>query len=347
MQTGLGVALIGLGMVSKTYVAALHDLAGSVNLVGVLGSRADSAAEFVTRHGLSQATTYGSLDQLVADPAVDFAIVATPPNARADIVRALCAAQKPILMEKPVERDLARATALVEQCETARVPLGIVLQHRARPVIAGLRKLLAGGELGELCAVELTVPWWRPQAYYDAAGRGSYARDGGGVMISQAIHAIDLMLSLTGPVTDVTAMTATTQLHHMEAEDFVSAGLRFANGAVGTLFATTAGFPGRVETLTLHYAKATARLETNALHISWHDGREQTLGASAASGAGADPMAFTHEWHRAVIADFADAIITRRPPMVSGREALAVHRLIAAMEISGQSGGRTLVEQDA
>ena len=198
--------------------------------------------------------------------------------------------------------------------------------------------------LGPLVAVETNVPWWRPQAYYDEPGRGTYARDGGGVLISQAIHTLDLMLTLTGPVSDVTAMCVTTAHHRMEAEDFVIAGLRFTNGAAGQLFATTAGFPGAGETITLHCRDASARLGAGILKIDWLDGRSESSGESLASGAGADPMAFASDWHRLVIEDFADAVSTGRPPLVPGRSALAVHALIEAIERSGRTGTRVEVE---
>jgi predicted dehydrogenase len=138
-------------------------------------------------------------------------------------------------------------------------------------------------------------------------------------------------------------MTATSGFHAMESEDFVSAGLTFANGAIGTLSATTASFPGRGETITLHFANGSARIDTNLLTIDWQDGRHESFGAATASGAGADPMAFTSDWHRAVICDFAEAIRDGRPPMVPGRAALEVHRLIAALEQSGRAGARVEV----
>ncbi len=338
-----GVALIGLGMVSATYAAALRDLMPDMRLTGVLSARAETGQLWVAKHAGLTDRVYADVHQIATDPAVDFAIITTPPNARADLVAPLAAAGKAILMEKPVERSLAGATHLVDLCEKAGVPLGIVLQHRARPVVAALRARL--GDFGALRAAEVAVPWWRPQAYYDVPGRGSYGRDGGGVLISQAIHTMDLMLSLTGPVTDVQAMCATTEFHHMEAEDFVTAGLRFANGAVGSFFASTASFPGRGETITLHFAKASVRLESNVLSVDWQDGRSECLGQAATSGAGADPMAFTHDWHRSVIADFAQALAKGRAPMVTGRKALEVHRLIAAIEQSGRAGARVSLEQ--
>ena len=141
-------------------------------------------------------------------------------------------------------------------------------------------------------------------------------------------------------------MTATSDFHRMEAEDFVAAGVTFANGGVGMISASTASFPGRGESITLHHANGSVRLETNLLQIDWQDGRAETLGAASTSGAGADPMAFTHAWHQSVIADFQEAVQAGRAPMVTGRQALGVHRLIAAIEESGRAGARVTVERD-
>ena len=148
------------------------------------------------------------------------------------------------------------------------------------------------------------------------------------------------MLSLTGPVKDVTALTGTTGFHRMEAEDFVAAGLTFQNGALGHLLATTASFPGRAESLTLHFREASAHLEGNLLTLTRADGTTETHGAAAQTGAGADPMAFTSDWHRDMIADFAQSLADQRPPKVPIQEALEVHRLIKAIEASGKSGQR-------
>ena len=333
-------ALIGLGMVSRTYGDALRN-SKTVSLACVHARSSESRASFLKKWPDLEATAADSVAEIAASD-VDFVILTTPPNARADIVAALAQAGKPILMEKPVERTLENATALVETCEQADVPLGVVLQHRARPVVADLRRIMP--TLGGLRAVEVNVPWWRPQSYYDKPGRGSYSRDGGGVLISQAIHTLDLMLSLTGPVTEVTAMAATTGFHQMAAEDFVTAGLRFSNGAVGQVFATTASFPGRGETIGLHFQDGSAHLDAGLLRIDRQDGASETIGQAASSGAGADPMAFTSNWHRFVIEDFADALNQNRPPLVTGRDALGVHRLIAALEYSARTGTRAKIE---
>ena len=328
-------ALIGVGMVSGTFVNALANL--PVQLTGALGARSGSAAAFLERHKLP-GRAYGSVAEIAADESVDFVILTTPPDSRVEIVQALAAAGKPILMEKPIERSLMAARRICEICEAEGVPLGIVLQHRASDPAQEL--LRQKSEFGDLRVVEIHVPWWRDQAYYDEPGRGSYARDGGGVLLTQAIHVIDLALQFTGKVSDVVAMCATSGFHRMEAEDFVSAGLRFENGAVGSLMASTASFPGRSEEIVLHYAKASVRLQRGRLQVQWQDGRTEEGGKTEASGAGADPMAFSSELHRRMIADFAACLDNGAQPMASGRSALGVHALIEAIEAGGRSGER-------
>lgn len=336
----MNIALIGLGMVANTHVAAINDSALPLTLCGVLGRDPARTAAFAAKHGTS---AYDNLAQIAQDKSVDFVILATPPDARSDIVHTLAAASKPILMEKPVERDLPAAIQIVEICETAQVPLGIVFQHRARAASIALKHAIEAGTLGSISSVELRVPWWRDQSYYDVPGRGTYARDGGGVMISQAIHTLDLALWLLGPVASVQAMMRTTSLHQLEAEDWAGALLEWQSGAIGTLMATTAAAPGAPETITIHGTRASAHLGSGVLTITRPDGTSHTTGANMATGGGADPMAFTHEWHQSVIEDFATSLTEGRPPMASGHDALHSHRVIDAMQRANATGTRTKV----
>ncbi len=330
--------LVGTGMVARTHLAALRAAAPGVRLKGVTARRPDSAKAFAEAAGEPALQVYPDIAAIAADPEVTTVVIATPPDARAALVRPLAEAGKHILLEKPVGRTSAEAEEVVCLCEDAGVRLGIFFQHRMRAASLKAAELVASGTLGALGLVEITVPWWREQAYYDEPGRGTYARDGGGVLISQAIHTIDLALSLAGRVVQVQAMTATTRFHQMESEDFATAGLRFANGAVGSLVASTASFPGGAETITLHFDKASLHLGSGVLTLRWRDGREETFGATASTGGGADPMAFTHDWHQAIIEDFADALNEGRAPVASGRDALAAHHLIDAIAASAKEG---------
>jgi len=248
-------------------------------------------------------------------------------------------------MEKPVERSLDAARRIVSICESGNVELGIVFQHRFRDASLALAQHL--DSLGQIYTVEVSVPWWREQAYYDEPGRGTLERDGGGVLISQAIHTLDLMLSFMGPVESVVAMQATTGFHHMECEDFVSAGLKFGNGAVGTLYASTASYPGASESITIHGEVGSATLIGGELQIDYRDGEKLLVGESAASGGGADPMDFPFDWHQRLIERFLADVSggTLHNDFPTGRSSLAVHALIEAIMTSGKE--RRWVRLDA
>ena len=271
-------------------------------------------------------------------------IVATPPSVRIELIEVLAQAGKHILLEKPVARTADEAVQVIEICERAGVKLGVVFQHRMRASSKAAAQQISSGALGKVGLVEVAVPLWREQSYYDTLGRGTYSRDGGGVLITQAIHTINLALSLTGAVSSVQAMTATTPLHEMESEDFSVAGLHFASGAVGSLVASTAVFPHRRETIALHCEHGSLHLGADAMDIYWRDGscERDTLEKDTAGEDG--PIIAKFESHQAVIEDFIDSVSSSRTPMVSGREALRSHRLIEAIETSSRLGAPVRVK---
>src|SRR5690606_26229595 len=196
MSSRFGIGIVGSGMAAKPHALAFEALRDSVEVRGVYRRDAEKRRVFAANYGFAQAE---SLEALIADPAVEALLVLTPPNAREEIVTAAARAGKHILMEKPAERTTEAAERIVRSCEEAGVRLGIVFQHRFREGSLALKEMLADNRLGRIAAVHLVVPWWRPQeGYYDQPGRGTLERDGGGVLISQAIHSLDLMLSLAG-----------------------------------------------------------------------------------------------------------------------------------------------------
>jgi predicted dehydrogenase len=322
------IALIGLGMAVTPHARSLLDLRDRVE-VALAFSRSEARRRaFAERFDFP---VIGDLDRAFEDTAIDAVMILTPPNSHLELVQRCAAAGKHVLLEKPLERSTERALRLVEAAETAGVKLGAVFQHRFREASEHLRGLLERGALGDLAAVNVISPWWRPQSYYDEPGRGTLERDGGGVLITQAIHTLDLTLSLAGPVAEVAAIAGTTGLHRMEAEDFAGAGLRFANGALGALIATTAQYPGFPERIELVGARGTAILTAGVVTVQYQDGREERVGEEQGTGGGADPMAFPHDAHRALLTDFLDALDHDRAPRVTGREALRVHHLIDAV----------------
>ena len=322
------VAMIGVGLASRPHAQSLVDLGDRVEVAVAVAKSTARLADFGRNFPFPTSTR---LEDVLADPGITAALVLTPPDTHVELVTRLAQAGKHVLLEKPLALDLVGATEVVAACERAGVTLAVVLQHRFRPAAETLTRLVAAGALGELAGASVAVRWWRPQAYYDEPGRGTRARDGGGVLMTQAIHTLDLFLSLAGEPAEVSAFAATTALHRMECEDIVAGALRFRNGAVGAIDATTACFPGFPERVELIGTKGTAILTGGRLEVSFQDGRTETFGSGESTGSGANPMGFSHEPHRALIADFLGAVETRRPPRVSGRDALRVHRVIDAL----------------
>ncbi|MBP7000635.1 Gfo/Idh/MocA family oxidoreductase [Amaricoccus sp.] len=330
------IAIVGLGMAVTPHAKGLLDLAGEVEVAAAFSPSAARREAFAARFPFP---TCDSLDAILGDPGIEAVAVFTPPNTHAEIGLACAAAGKHVLMEKPLEVSTARAEALVRSCREAGVRLGVVLQHRFRPAGMRLAELLASGALGRVVGCSTTIRLWRPQSYYDEPGRGTLARDGGGVLMTQGIHTLDLMLSLAGPIEAVTGFVATTPLHRMEAEDMVAAAARFASGAIGTIEATTAAYPGFAEEIALACERGTALLRGAELSVQFSDGRREAIEPDgSAGGTGADPMAFPHDYHRAVMADFVAALREGRDPKVTGEEALRVHRLIDALIATGREG---------
>lgn len=321
----IGIALVGIGPGARPHLRSLHDLQDSIALRHAI-TRRPQLADMGPFQG--QLLPSSDLDAALSDPLVQAVIIATPPSSHLEIASQCFARGKHVLLEKPLDISLARAQAIVEQARAARRKLGVVLQFRFKPGSVALQEALASGRLGTVQTASLRVPWWRPQSYYDQAGRGTLARDGGGVLLTQAIHSIDLFRALVGVRAVVAAQVARTGLHRMETEDFASALLTLGQGAPGQLMATTAMFPGLPECISIIGSRGSAVLEGGALHIQTLDGETQHLASEGGTGSGANIMDFSHDAHRALLQDFVQAIAQDRAPRVTGEEALATHRLI-------------------
>jgi UDP-N-acetyl-2-amino-2-deoxyglucuronate dehydrogenase len=323
-------------MAVTPHAKGLVDLADKVEVVHAYAPSEARRAAFAERFPFR---TCDSLETILDDASVEAVAIFSPANTHSELTERCAAAGKHVLLEKPIDITTARAEAAVAACRKAGVKLGIVLQHRFKPAGERLASVVASGELGRLVGCSTSIRLWRPQGYYDEPGRGSFARDGGGVLLSQGIHTLDLMLSIAGPIAEVTGFATTTSVHRMETEDLVCAAARFANGAFGTIDATTAAYPGFLERIELIGENGTASLAGTELLVQFHDGRRIVIEPDgSAGGTGADPMAYPHDYHRAVMSDFIDAIQQGRDPRITGDEALKVHRLIDALIETGKTG---------
>lgn len=326
-----GIAIIGAGKAASNHAMALASMRDCVDVRGVYSRNPEKCRKFAERYKIP---AIQSIDELCKDPLLDAVIIATPPNARLDLVGNFTNAGKHILLEKPVGRALWEANSVIEMCKDANVTLGIAFHYRFRVGTKGLKLLLNSERLGDIHTVQLSVPWWRPQSYYDEPGRGTIERDGGGVLMTQAIHSLDQMLHLVGPVDKVQAIASTSEHHAMETEDFVAGALIFSNGAVGSLMATTASYPGGPEVLELSCEKASVRLEDGMLSVYWIDGGIEIAGVRS-------PCNYERVM---LIEDFIDAVKSGRQPAASGHEALESQYLIDALLASSASGKITEVK---
>lgn len=334
-ETTPGIGIVGAGMVARTHARAIT--AAGARLVAVCRSSAALAAESAREHGVPCEV---GLDALLRRPDVEIVAICTPSGLHAEQAIAAARAGKHVLVEKPLALTVADADAMITACREAGVRLGVSFQRRTVPAVQALREAVAAGALGRLTLGTVSVPYFRGQDYYDsAAWRGTWALDGGGALMNQGIHLVDLLLWLMGDVEEVQARF-TTAAHTIEVEDCVTASLRFRNGALGTLLATTAaapGFPHRVE---IYGAEGGVQIEGEDV-VRWSvPGRPAPENGPprSADGSAANPAALGVEGHARLIADFVEAVRSGRDPMVSGEEGRRSLALVLAVYEAARQG---------
>jgi predicted dehydrogenase len=329
----IGLAIIGLGSALAPHAKAILDLSDRTRVLHAVARTEGNRRIVAEKYGFP---TTGDMAAAIADPRVDAVMILTPTNTHLEIAQAAFMAGKHVLCEKPLDTTLERAQRLVETGRRADRRLAIMLQMRFRTASQRLKALLETNALGDVQAATMTVPWWRPQSYYDQPGRGVKERDGGGVLLIQAIHALDLFRWYVGVAAVEAAIVRTTSLHKMETEDYATALVRLGNGAPGTIVATVAAYPGSPEQILIIGSKGVARMDGSNLRVSFLDGTEDVVQDAGASGSGSGFMTFSHEPHKAVIGDFLDAIEEGREPAIPGEEALATQRVIESIINKGE-----------
>ncbi len=315
----IGIGIVGCGNVAGVHAEAIRLVPG-LKLVSVCSLSKESSARFGERFG-ARATS--DLDEMLADDAVQAVSICTPSGTHSDLGCAAARAGKHVLVEKPIDVSPAKADALIEACDRAGVKLAVALQSRHLDGPRLLKSTVEEGRLGKLILAGAHVKWFRTQEYYASTPwRGTLIFDGGGALINQAIHTVDLLRWIMGPVDSVLAFSGRLLHVGIEAEDTLVAALRFQNGALGIIEAATSAYPGFKRRLEITGTEGTVILDGDSL-ASWslRDNLPNSTGAAAeVSNGSADPMAISCEGHRRVLADFADAILRQRKPLVDGRD---------------------------
>jgi predicted dehydrogenase len=341
-EYGWGIA--GCGVIAPTHAAAVAALPNA-HLVAVTDVVPEKAMAFAAEHGVAWDA---DLDALLARPDIDVVSVCVPSGLHADIGIRAAQAGKHLVVEKPIDVTVAAADRLLDAAASAGVRLTVIAQHRFDAGIRRLRELVDQGRLGRLVLGDAVVKWYRSQGYYDSGDwRGTWALDGGGALMNQGVHYLDLLCWIMGPVDEVTALCA-TQAHTIEVEDAALALLRFSSGAVGLLQATTAAYPGFPERLEVSGTGGSVIVEAGEIRAAELADEQEDIGAygsvrrppppPAGATAAADPAGVASAPHRAQLADFLAALDSGGQPLVTGEQARAAVAVIRAVYDSARSG---------
>jgi len=342
----MNIGLIGAGNISQTHARAAVAIPG-VAVVAVHGANAAKARELAAAH---RAAAYDELGAFLAHEPMDMVIIGSPSGVHAEQGVAAARRRLHVLVEKPIDVTTERADELIAAAEHAGVRLGVLFQDRLKPGIVRLKQLVESGGLGRVLSVSARVPWYRPPDYYRLSRwRGTAALDGGGALMNQGVHYVDLLQWVMGPVERVFARCRTSAHEAIEVEDIAVAVLSFANGAVGILESSTAVYPGLSERLEVTGTGGTAIVEAGALKVrelkdekgetSPYGGKAQPSGdGSAGSAAAANPADISYLGHREQLRDVLNAIESGGKPAIDGAEARKALEIILAVYESARSG---------
>src|SRR5258708_3943928 len=321
------VGLIGGGNISETHARAAGEIAG-LEIVAVYGTNGEKVARMSAQHG---ARPYCDFEKFLAHRPMDFVAIGSPSGLHAEQGIAAARQGLHVLTEKPLDISSAQADALIASAEEAGVKLGVFFQDRFKADLMRVKEWTDAGVLGKLILADARVKWFRPANYYgDSRWRGTLRLDGGGALINQAVHTVDLLLWLCGEVSAFQAMKKTA-LHQIESEDTLVALLEFKNGAIGTLQATASVFPGYPRRVELTGSEGTVIIEHDRLLAAdlrdvpeyfRSTGNDQNASASSATVSDV-------RGHQAALEDFVRAIETNGTPRCSGCEA---RRSVAVVE---------------
>ncbi|HEX4132367.1 MAG TPA: Gfo/Idh/MocA family oxidoreductase [Pirellulales bacterium] len=339
----LGFGIIGCGMIANFHAKAIGAVKGA-KLVACFDTFASSADRLATSTGCKP---YHDLNKMLADPKVDVVTIGTPSGAHLEPAIAAAKAGKHVIVEKPLEITLSRCDKIIAACDKAGVKLSAIFPSRFHFSGMEIKRAIDSGRFGKLTIGDAYVKWFRTQEYYDSGKwRGTWELDGGGALMNQAIHNVDLLAWLMGPVAEIRAQTATLAHERIAVEDTAIATLRFANGALGTIEATTAAYPGYLKRLEIHGSAGSAAMEEEDI-VKWDfakpDRRDaavkQAMADKKSTGGGAsDPAAIGFHGHAKQFQDVVDAIKRDRKPAIDGAEGRRSVEIILGIYKAAESG---------
>jgi predicted dehydrogenase len=329
------VGIIGTGAISHKHAQVYKKIGFELTVCTDIFEA--SGRKFADQYGCEFVPTY---EALCRHPKVDYVDVCTFPDFRLEPIEICAQTGKHVQVQKPIATNIETARKMIETARRGNILLGVVSQHRFDDASLFLSKAIAAGRLGKLLQCDCYVKWYRSAEYYSRPIKGSWKTEGGGALMNQAIHQIDILRWLAGPVAEVFGMWQLGALHKIESEDVVSAVMRYANGATGVVQASTAMWPGYTERTEFHGTKGTAIISGDKL-TTWDvendSGEPAPVSKEVASGA-SDPMAISLEPFERQFRDFGEAITKGRKPLVAGEEGLEALELVDAIYRSCRTG---------
>lgn len=337
MNEKTGVALIGCGMISEFQSKAINALPDA-RVVGYYDTVADMAKKRAAEYN---GRAYATIEEMLSDKAVDAVSICTPSGLHMEPAVQAARAGKHVMVEKPIEVTIDRVDSILRACRENGVTLGAIFPRRFQESSRVVKQAIDSGRFGKICLADVYIKWYRSQEYYDKGGwRGTWKLDGGGALMNQGIHGIDLLQWLMGGIKEVSAYTATLAHERIEVEDVATSIVRFKNGALGTIEGTTASWPGTKIKIEIGGINGSVVLEDEVI-LSWRfqdegpadeEIRKKFGPRENLSGGGAgDPRAISFEGHRLQFEDFVKAIRTGGKPYCGGEDARAAVAIITGI----------------
>jgi len=326
--------IIGAGLIADFHAKAIAEIPNA-KLIACCDIVEDKAKKLAAKFGIK---AFGSYEEILKLKEVDIVTIATPSGLHMEPAVAAAKAGKHVICEKPLDITLRRIDAMIRAHEKSGTRLGGIFPYRFNDAMTPLREAINSGRFGTITYTGVYVPWCRTDEYYKDSWHGTWKLDGGGALMNQSIHMVDMLCDVMPPIVSVQALTAKLGHPQIEAEDTAVAVLRYANGALGIIYGTTASYPGQFRRFEITGIKGTVIFVENSLTV-WQFADERPededirkkFGKIAGGGGVADPAAITHENHRRNFKAFLDALESSKDFWISGREARKAVEVILAI----------------
>jgi UDP-N-acetyl-2-amino-2-deoxyglucuronate dehydrogenase len=332
--------IIGAGLIADFHARSIGDLPNA-KLIGCCDKIAERAKSLADKHGVRAFDDY---EQMLDSDEIDVVTIATPSGFHMEPTIDAAKAGKHVICEKPLEITLERIDAMIEAHKKAGTRLGGIFPYRFNDMMTPLREAINSGRLGVITCASIFVPWWRTDEYYKDSWHGTWKLDGGGALMNQSIHMVDMLCDIMPPIESLQAFTGKLGHPQIETEDTAVAVLRYTNGALGMIYGTTASFPGQFRRFEVTGTKGTIINVENSITV-WQFADEKPedaevlkkFGRIEGGGGVADPAAITHENHTRNFKAFLNALESGEDFWIDGKEARKAVEVILAIYESAKT----------